>query len=387
MARVSEWQRFNEMSASPANSPARAELRPEGDGADVLLAGEWRTTRRRPAWADVAGGAKPAWLRPRSDGVTFWDSSLILFLSDLQRDATARGIRVELDALPAGIRGLVVALDEARSHSQSSDRRVGFLETIGITTGAFYLNFKSILHFVGECVISTARAVRRPRKFRWADCLSEMQQCGAMALPITSLIAFLIGLTFAYQAANTLREFGADIWVADLVGVMMVREMGPMMVAVVLAGRTGAAFAATLGNMKTNEEIDALEVLGIPPVDFLVLPRLIALAVMMPLLVLYANCVAILGGMLVSASVLQIPPAAYWIETRSIVDLTDVTSGLAKATVFGVLIGLSGCLRGLQAERSAAGVGRAATSAVVTAVLFMIIADAVFAVVYNLFGI
>jgi phospholipid/cholesterol/gamma-HCH transport system permease protein len=190
----------------------------------------------------------------------------------------------------------------------------------------------------------------------------------------------------AYQAAVQLRQFGADIYVADLVGLSVVREMGPMMAAIILAGRTGAAFAATLGNMRANEEVDALEALGISPVQFLVLPRLVALVCMMPLLALYANCVGILGGMVVAAGVLDIPPSAYWIETQSIVDLSDVNSGLIKSVAFGVLIGLSGCLRGLQAERSAVGVGRAATSAVVTGILLIIIADALFAVVFNMLG-
>lgn len=159
-----------------------------------------------------------------------------------------------------------------------------------------------------------------------------------------------------------------------------------MMAAIIMAGRTGAAFAATLGNMKAGEEIDALETLGIAPVDFLVMPRLVALGVMMPLLALYANLLGILGGMFVAKSVLEIPPAAYWVETQSIVDLSDISTGLIKAAVFGVLIGLSGCLRGLQADRSAAGVGQAATSAVVTAILLIIVADALFAVVFNVLG-
>jgi len=162
--------------------------------------------------------------------------------------------------------------------------------------------------------------------------------------------------------------------------------MGPMMAAIVLAGRTGAAFAATIGNMKANEEIDALAALGISPVDFLVLPRIVALGVMMPLLALYANGVGILGGMMVGAVVLEIPPTAYWIETQSVIDLSDLSTGLFKALAFGLLIGLAGCLRGLQAERSAAGVGRAATSAVVTAILLIIVSDAVFAVIFNTLG-
>jgi phospholipid/cholesterol/gamma-HCH transport system permease protein len=162
--------------------------------------------------------------------------------------------------------------------------------------------------------------------------------------------------------------------------------MGAVMTGVVLAGRTGAAFAATLGNMKANEEIDALETLGISSVDFLVLPRLVALGVMMPLLALYANALGILGGMAVAAGVLNIPPTAYWVEMGTIVGLSDVSVGVIKAISFGLIVGLSGCLRGLQAERSAAGVGRAATSAVVTSILLIVVFDAVFAVLFNVVG-
>jgi phospholipid/cholesterol/gamma-HCH transport system permease protein len=213
-----------------------------------------------------------------------------------------------------------------------------------------------------------------------------MQACGAMALPIVSLIAFLVGLTLAYIGAVVLRQFGADIWVADLVGLTMVREMGAVMTAIVLAGRTGAAYAATLGNMRANEEIDALETLGIRPVDFLVIPRIVALGVMMPLLALYANALGIIGGMAVAAGVLDIPPTAYWIEMLTIVDLSDVSTGLIKAFTFGIIVGISGCMRGMQAHRSAAGVGLATTSAVVTAILFIIVSDALYAVIFNILG-
>jgi phospholipid/cholesterol/gamma-HCH transport system permease protein len=194
-------------------------------------------------------------------------------------------------------------------------------------------------------------------------------------------------VTLSYTGAIVLRQFGGDIFIADLIGLAMVREVGAVMTAVVLAGRTGAAFAATLGNMKANEEIDALETLGIPAVQFLVLPRLLALAVMMPLLTLYANALGIIGGLVVAYALLSISAQAYWSEMLTMVDLSDVMSGVIKASAFGVIIGLAGCLRGLQAERSAAGVGRAATSAVVTAILMMVIADAVFAVLFNVLGI
>jgi phospholipid/cholesterol/gamma-HCH transport system permease protein len=253
-----------------------------------------------------------------------------------------------------------------------------------MTTMRLFREMQDLLRFVGDCTLGAFRLLMRPAAFRWGDCLAEMQLCGAMALPIVSLISVLVGLTLAYQAAVELRQFGADIYVADLVGLSIVREMGPMMTAVIVAGRTGAAFAATLGNMRANEEIDALETLGISPVTFLVLPRLVALGVMMPLLALYANGVGIIGGMIVGRGILQIPPSAYWIETQSIIILGDINTGLVKATVFGLLIGFAGCLCGLRAAPSAAGVGRATTSAVVPALLLIIVADALFAVIFNL---
>jgi phospholipid/cholesterol/gamma-HCH transport system permease protein len=239
---------------------------------------------------------------------------------------------------------------------------------------------------VGEFVLSATALARQPQRFRWRDCVAEMQQCGAMALPIVSLTSFLVGVTLAYTGAIVLRMFGGDIWVADIVGLSTVREMGAVMTAVVLAGRTGAAYAAQIGNMKANEEIDALITLGVSPVDFLVVPRVLALAVMTPLLALYANCLGILGGMAIAKAVLEIPPTAYWVEMLTIVDLSDVATGMIKAVTFGLIIGLSGCMRGMQADRSAEGVGRAATSAVVTAILLMIIADALYAVVFHILG-
>jgi phospholipid/cholesterol/gamma-HCH transport system permease protein len=375
------------MAVSSTHQSAHAALSRANDRLVVTLSGDWKITGKRPGWPELSRGEAFTAVQVVATEVQAWDTSLLLFIAAVDADAKARKAACDLSQVPEQVRALLAQLEANRDRPPTQDRSQGFLVHVGLATENCYNAVRSITTFVGECVIGVLRVVRRPGKFRWTDCIDQMQQCGAMALPIASLIAFLVGLTFAYQAAVTLRQFGADIWVADLVGVLMVREMGPMMIAVILAGRTGAAFAATIANMKTNEEIDALEVLGIPAVDFLVLPRLIALAVMMPLLVLYANGVGILGGMLVSATVLQIPPTAYWVETCSIVGVTDLTSGLIKATTFGILIGLSGCLRGLQAQRSAAGVGQAATSAVVTAILFMILADAMFAVVFNIFGI
>ena len=359
----------------------------EGGTLRVALRGRWRLLEARPAFVDLLTAGAPQRIVFSAESVEAWDASLPLFLVEGLRWAREQGVAVDLAALPAAMRGMAEQVVEIGLHPVPPPERPGLTTRVGEATLDAMTKSWDVVTFIGDCVLALARVARRPRQFRWADCAAEMQNCGAMALPIVSLISLLVGLIMAYQAAVQLRQFGADIYVADLVGLAVVREMGPMMAAVIMAGRTGAAFAATLGNMKAGEEIDALQTLGLRPVDFLVLPRLLALGMMMPLLALYANLLGILGGMAVAWRVLEIPPAAYWVETQSIVDLSDVASGLIKSVVFGLLIGLSGCLRGLQADRSAAGVGKATTSAVVTAILLIIVADAIFAVVFNLLGI
>lgn len=376
------------MPARPETLNARATAKAEGGGAcEVSISGTWQITEPRPSWHALAGNPPPTRVRFTAAGLERWDSSLLLFLFEVQQWCRVTGAQCELDGLPERVRTLLGQLASAHATSVPADRSEGFLMSVGRASQDTLVNVRDIVHFVGECVLSAVRLAKHPRKFRWGDCVAEMQQCGPMAVPIVSLVAFLIGVTLAYTAAIVLRMVGGDIWIADIIGLATVREVGAVMTGVVLAGRTGAAFAATLGNMKTNEEIDALETLGIPAVQFLVLPRLLALALMMPLLTLYANALGILGGMVVAYGLLSIPPTAYWVEMLTIVDLSDVAAGVIKGTAFGLIIGLAGCLRGLQAERSAAGVGRAATSAVVTALLLMVVADAVFAVVFNVLGI
>jgi phospholipid/cholesterol/gamma-HCH transport system permease protein len=374
------------MPAGLESAEARAKVVEIGDRLEIALSGNWMITEKRPSWPTLLAGRTPASVRITVDEVEKWDTSLLLFLFEVEGWCRSAGAVFDQEALPRKFCALLGQFVTAHQHAEPSDRSDSFLTSVGRATIETWKRGQAASTFLGESVIGVVRLIARPHKFRWRDCFDEMQQCGAMALPIVSLISFLVGLIMAYQAAVQLRQFGADIYVADLVGLSVVREMGPMMAAIILAGRTGAAFAATLGNMRANEEVDALETLGISPVQFLVLPRLVALVCMMPLLALYANCVGILGGMVVAAGVLDIPPSAYWIETQSIIDLSDVNTGLIKSVAFGILIGLAGCLRGLQADRSAAGVGRAATSAVVTAILLIIVADAFFAVVFNMLG-
>lgn len=373
------------MPATPATPAPCAVLHEEDGVLTIALGGRWRITSPRPAW-DPPTERTPRMIRLRMDEVEAWDSAIVLYAFTVSRWARSAGVGFDASALNPAVRDLLQKMEGARETIVPLDRSKNFFTVVGLIASDLWTEKKEISHFVGECVISAGYLARNPRKFRWRDCLSEMQACGAMALPIVSLIAFLVGLTLAYIGAVVLRQFGADIWVADLVGLTMVREMGAVMTAIVLAGRTGAAYAATLGNMRANEEIDALETLGIRPVDFLVIPRIVALGVMMPLLALYANALGIIGGMAVAAGVLDIPPTAYWIEMLTIVDLSDVSTGLIKAFTFGIIVGIAGCMRGMQAHRSAAGVGLAATSAVVTAILFIIVSDALYAVIFNILG-
>jgi phospholipid/cholesterol/gamma-HCH transport system permease protein len=333
------------------------------------------------------GKAQPTRVQIAHVDLENWDSSLLLFLFEAQKWCVAAKATLDASALPKNVRDLLGQIVAAQGKDVPVDRFENPITLIGLAVFDTWSKIKQISHFVGECTLASIRLAKNPIRFRWRDCISEMQQCGAMALPIVGLIGLLVGLTLAYTAAVLLREFGADIYVANFVGLVMVREMGPMMTGIILAGRTGAAFAATLGNMKAGEEIDAFETFGIRSVDFLVMPRLIAVTLMTPLLTLYANMLGIVGGLMVASGVLSIPPTAYWIQMQTSVDLSDLCSGVIKSITFGGIIGLSGCLRGLQSERSAIGVGRATTSAVVTAILLLIVADAIFAVLFNMLGI
>lgn len=375
------------MAVTTETSSARATAQVNGAALEVRLAGAWQITAPRPEWSVVAGRERPMRVRLHVGEVEKWDTSLLLFLFEAQQWSQVVGAYFEAESLPEKMRTLLAQLSASHETSVPFDRAPSLLTGVGLATIDTLGKAREITRFVGEAVIAAVALLRRPKKFRWRDCISEMQQCGPMAVPVVSLVSFLVGVTLAYVASIVLRMYGGDIYIADLIGLAMVREVGAVMTAVVLAGRTGAAFAATLGNMKTNEEIDALETLGISPVQFLVMPRMLALAIMMPLLTLYANALGILGGVAVAWSRLGISPTGFWSEMLTFVDLSDVASGMIKGSAFGVIVGLAGCLRGLQADRSAAGVGRAATSAVVTALILMVIADAIFAVLFDVLGI
>ncbi len=374
------------MPASQEPTDARAVARTEGDVLEVTLEGAWRLGEATPRWSSVVGTAAPKGVRLRAEGVSHWDTSLVVFVGEASKWCADAGIGCDVAPLPDRMRLLGGQFAKSLVTGDRNDHSRSLFVEVGLATRGAMAQAREFLGFIGECWLAAKKLVSGQAGFRWHDCISEMQKCGAMALPIVSLISFLVGITLAYSGAIVLRRFGGDIWVADLIGVAMTREMGAMMAGIVLAGRTGAAYAAEIGSMKSNEEIDALTVLGISPVRFLVLPKVLAVGLMMPLLALYANCLGILGGMMVAYVDLGIPPAAYWIEMLTIVDLPDVTVGVIKSIVYGLIVGLSGCLRGLQSENNAAGVGQSATSAVVTGILYIIVADAIFAILFQAIG-
>lgn len=374
------------MPASQEPPSARASAGTENAVLEVVLEGPWRLHRPTPRWGSVVAGSKPPAVRLRADGVSDWDTSLVVFVGEALEWCRVAGVPCDTSSLPMKMTRLAGQFEASAREEGRSEHSQSLVVEVGLSTRHAWKQVRELLNFVGDCSMDSIEFITGQIGFRWNDCLAEMQKCGAMALPIVSLISFLVGVTLAYSGSIVLRRFGANIWVADLIGVAMTREMGALMAAVVLCGRTGAAFAAEIGSMKSNEEIDALETLGISPVRFLVMPRVFALCLMMPLLAMYANCLGILGGMAVGYATLDIPPAAYWVEMMTIVDLPDVAVGLIKAIAFGLIVGFSGCLRGLQSERNASGVGHAATSAVVTGILLIVVADAIFAVLFHAVG-
>jgi phospholipid/cholesterol/gamma-HCH transport system permease protein len=327
-------------------------------------------------------------LRVVPEDLVKWDTSLLLFLVHSRTWCVGSKHEFFTEALPKNLQSLLRQVAGA-VNTAAKPKPAGrtLLECAEALARTMVLKTSENISFLGECTIGFFGLLKHPRRFRWLDCLGEMQQCWSSSLPIVSLVSFLVGVILAFQAAIQLQQYGAAVFVADLVGVSVVREMGPMMAGVIMAGGIGAAFAAELGNMKVDEEIDALETLGVSTVDFLALPRLLAVTFMMPILALYANVLGILGGMFVSATMLNIPAAAYWVETQNCLGVADFTSGLIKSVFFGLAIGLSGCLRGMKCDRSAAGVGKATTSAVVTGILLIVISDAVFALIFNVLGI
>ncbi len=360
-----------------------------GPTSTLHLAGVWQLGRSLPSAATVARGLEAtSEVRFDASALQRWDTGLIVFLLSLERLCRERGLAVDPSGLPDGARRLYRLATAVRPAGRAApSAQAGFLSRVGQATLAAGAEARAMLAFIGEASLAFGRLVTGRARFRRSDLVLTIQEVGAQALPIVSLISFLVGVILAFLGSVQLLQFGAQIYVARLVGIGMARDMAAMMVGIILAGRTGAAFAAQLGTMQVNEEIDALSTFGFEPMEFLVLPRMLALILMTPLLCLYADLMGILGGAFVGVTFLDLPPVTYFQATQDGLHLHDFAGGLLKASVYGVVVAVAGCMRGIQSGRSAAAVGQAATSAVVTSIVLIVVAMAILTVIYNALGI
>jgi phospholipid/cholesterol/gamma-HCH transport system permease protein len=364
------------------------------DGTLVIrLLGAWSLRAGIPSTAGVQGQVASTGISRRvafdSRELSSWDSSVLTFLVEVSELCRQRGIPMDREGLPVGVKKLL-ALAEAvpeRKGARREATEASLLQRVGTRTIGAADSLTEMLAFLGEMTITFVRLFGMKAHYRASDLFLLIQQCGAQALPIVTLISFLVGVILAFVGAVQLKQFGAQIYVADLVGIAMMREMGAMMTGIIMAGRTGAAFAAQLGTMKVTQEVDALTTAGFSPLEFLVLPRVIALILMMPLLCLYADFVGVIGGAVIGVGMLDLSWTTYFNETANAISLTDIAGGVFKASVYGVLIALSGCLRGLQCGNSSSAVGDAATSAVVTGIVAIVMACGIFAVIFYILGI
>ncbi|MCG8587692.1 MAG: ABC transporter permease [Proteobacteria bacterium] len=365
--------------------------RPQAGSLQLRLAGSWRLRDPLPSAAEVEQAFASAGLRQISfdtSQVTDWDSGLLLFLRRVLRASAALHLEADRSGLPEGVRRLLdlaEAVPERQTGAEASAEPL--LAWLGRQALDAWERTRDFLAFLGGATVALGQLVRGRARFPTAEFFLVVQECGPRAFGIVSMVSLLVGLILAFMGAIQLRSFGAEIYVADLVAIGMTRDMGPIMVGIIMAGRTGAAFAAQLGTMTVNEEIDALETMGIKPLEYLVLPRMLALMAMMPLLTIYGDALGILGGGLVAITSLDVSFAQYATRTWEALELRHVFTGLLKGSTYGVIVALAGCLMGMKCGRSAEAVGQATTSAVVMSIVFIVVACGLLTVVYDVLGV
>jgi phospholipid/cholesterol/gamma-HCH transport system permease protein len=382
------------MRAEPSEFPSQLSFgRDSGETLLLELTGDWRLKR---GFASGSALERELMRPPAPRRVAFdasrlgeWDSSLVAFVTEVLELCHGHGLTVDPAGLPPGLRRLVELAEAVPEKTDvgSVATDAPLVERVGVATIAYAESIAGFLAFLGAITIALGRFMVGRARYRRVDLMVAIQDCGPNAFGIVTLISFLVGTILAFMGAVQLEQFGASIFVADLVGIGMARDMGAMMTAIIMAGRTGAAFAAQLGTMKVTQEIDALTTMGISPIEFLVLPRVIALILMMPLLCFYSDLMGVLGGAAVGSGVLGLSFTTYFRQTFYAVTLGDVLGGVFKSSVYGVIIAIAGCLRGFQCGNNSSAVGDAATSAVVTGIVFIVIACGAFALVFNIIGI
>ena len=321
-------------------------------------------------------------------GVEYLDTGGVMALNVLQQQAAEAQVQATLRGVSQKAQGMmdIIHYDELKPLPTKPKRTPGgFVGAIGKGTFELIEDVADVIGFVGTLVMALGRVIRRPRSLRWRDTELYMEQVGVDGLPIVGLISFLLGLIMAFMSAIQLKSFGANIYVADLVALAMVRELGPIMTAVLVAGRSGSAFAAEIGTMIVREEVEALEVMGFDPPTFLALPRIVAMIMMMPLLILFSDLLAVTGGLVIGVTYLDLTVYGYVQQTMGALTVSDILLGASKGVIFAFLIGGIGCQRGFTAQGGAEAVGRVTTSAVVAGIFLIVVCDSIFAVVQYYF--
>lgn len=378
--------------ATPADAPAIAATSTDGS-LTLELRGDWLLSHDRPRPAELDAlldqAAEKAQLRFDTTALGEWDSGLLTTLIYLQQQARERGLQMDRSALPEGVRKLLqLALEvPEREGARRDAKQPGLLAGWGYQALEVRSAIGDLTRFLGELMLSGNRLLRGRATWQKSQLWLALQEAGAEALPIVGLISFLIGMIFAFVGVKQLSDFGAGIYTADLVAVAMVREMAPIMTGIIMAGRTGAAYAAELGTMKVNEEIDALTTFGINPIDYLVLPRFIALLIMLPLLTLYASLLGIIGGGTVAVVMLETTPLQYILQSNSALTMNNLLGGLFKAVVYGAMVALTGTQQGMACGSSAMAVGEATTRAVVMGIVLIVVSASLLTIIYINLGI
>ncbi len=361
----------------------------QGDGRRLVFEGTLDAASLGQIWpraVRVLEEHRPQDLIVDAAGVTYCDGAGVGLLVELRRLQEERGGSIEIEGLADETQRLLEPFARVNYEAPKEGKRRSAPEEIGVVTASMSKDLVNLIAFTGELVAALLHAVLHPRQVRWSDSLLTAERTGVNALPIVALISFLMGLIMGFQSAVAMRPYGADIYVPSLVAIIVIRELGPLMTAIILAGRTGSAFAAELGTMKVNEEIDALTTMGIDPVKHLVVSRVIAAVLMTPLLTIYANVWGLVGGAVVFLSS-GYPLVTYNQQVMSAIGLSTLLGGLAKTLVFGFVVGGVGCLRGLETLRGASAVGVSTTRAVVAGIFLIILTDCVFSVTYYFLGI
>ena len=319
-------------------------------------------------------------------GLERFDTSGAWLVERTCRQIVGAGHTVELQGLRTEWQELMIRVGAAITGPVSAIRRkagLGLVERVGRATIHAGQQAYALLSFLGQVCVESAKIFTLSRRIRWVSLANQVERAGLDALPILGLLSFLIGIVFAFQGAEQLRRFGAQIFVVNLLGITVLREMGVLLTAIIVAGRSGSAFTAEIGSMRVNDEVDALQTMGVDPIEVLVLPRVLGLLIVMPLLAFFANVMALFGGMVMSQFLLDISPEAFITQLHNAVRSWTFWSGLVKAPVFGFLIAMVGCFQGLQVEHNAESVGRLTTLSVVESLFLIIVADALFSVLFS----